>query len=98
MQRSLREEQPLLREDDCHPSSLPPRSSPRRRALALARSRFAPEGAGADRGRRKSSVGGVLSSRVEKNGYVGAKRNEQGLRRKSVVSAALASMVEKGDE
>ncbi|KAJ5779710.1 hypothetical protein N7457_007430 [Penicillium paradoxum] len=87
MQRSLMEA-PELDGEDWHPSSLPPRASPRRRALTLARSRFGPEG---ERGRRRSSV--VLSSRVEKNG----KRNEQGLRRKSLVSAALASMVERED-
>jgi hypothetical protein len=87
-------------EDDCHPSDLPPRLSPRRRAVTLARSRFGPE-AGADaRARRKSSCGGLLSSRVDKShlsGYagVGKKRSDNGLRRKSLVSAALASMVER---
>lgn len=103
MQRSLLDEPPatpdLCDEDDCHPSSLPPRSSPRRRAVTLARSRFGPEGGGEGRGRRKSSSAGVLASRVEKSHYGGfGKRNEQGLRRKSLVSAALASMVEREDE
>ncbi|KAJ5544620.1 hypothetical protein N7535_006986 [Penicillium sp. DV-2018c] len=73
-------------EDDCHPSSLPPRASPRRRALTLARSRFGPEGHGhgsgngnpEGRGRRKSSVGAVLSSRVEKS-HFGGKRGSRGL-------------------
>ncbi|KAJ5138386.1 uncharacterized protein N7515_003234 [Penicillium bovifimosum] len=101
MQRSLMDESADFEcardEDDCHPSSLPPRASPRRRALTLARSRFGPEGHGngngEGRGRRKSSVGAVLSSRVEKS-HFGGKRGEQGLglRRKSLVSAALASM------
>ncbi|KAJ9481093.1 hypothetical protein VN97_g12412 [Penicillium thymicola] len=103
MQRSLLDEPPstpdLCDEDDCHPSSLPPRSSPRRRAVTLARSRFGPEGSGEGRARRKSSSAGVLASRVEKSHYGGfGKRNEQGLRRKSLVSAALASMVEREDE
>lgn len=40
-----------------------------------------------------------MASRVEKSHYGGfGKRNEQGLRRKSLVSAALASMVEREDE
>ncbi|KAJ5823553.1 hypothetical protein N7447_005893 [Penicillium robsamsonii] len=103
MQRSLLDESSPISgdfcdEDDCHPSSLPPRSSPRRKAVTLARSRFGPEG-GAEGRRRKSSSGAVLASRVEKSHY-GAftgKRNEQGLRRKSLVSAALASMVERDD-
>jgi hypothetical protein len=101
MQRSLMDEpvECARDEDDCHPSSLPPRASPRRRALTLARSRFGPEGNGngnlEGRGRRKSSVGAVLSSRVEKSHFGGGKRGEQGfgLRRKSLVSAALANMV-----
>jgi len=83
-------------EDDCHPSNLPPRASPRRRTLG--RSRFGPE-----ERRRKSSTG-VLASRVEKghssghgNGHAYGKRDGIGLRRKSVVSAALASMAEKDD-
>ncbi|KAJ5296041.1 hypothetical protein PENANT_c021G06773 [Penicillium antarcticum] len=107
MQRSLLAEEgglgagdPSREEDDCHPSDLPPRLSPRRRAVTLARSRFGPE-AGADaRARRKSSCGALLSSRVDKShlsGYagVGKKRSDNGLRRKSLVSAALASMVER---
>ncbi|CAI7571853.1 unnamed protein product [Penicillium glandicola] len=103
MQRSLLDDPsstPDFRdEDDCHPSSLPPRSSPRRRAVTLSRSRFGPESGGEGRSRRKSSSGAVLSSRIEKNHYgFGGKRNEQGLRRKSLVSAALASMVEKDDD
>ncbi|KAJ5169801.1 uncharacterized protein N7500_002584 [Penicillium coprophilum] len=104
MQRSLLEEPSPVSgdfcdEDDCHPSSLPPRSSPRRRAVTLARSRFGPEGTGEGR-RRKSSSGAVLASRIEKSHYGGfaGKRNEQGLRRKSLVSAALASMVERDDD
>lgn len=80
-------------EEDCHPSSLPPRHSPRRRAATLSRSRFGPE----EERRRKSSAG-VLASRIEKDrhghGHGNGKRNE-GLRRKSLVSAALASMIEK---
>lgn len=81
-------------EEDCHPSSLPPRHSPRRRAATLSRSRFGPEE------RRRKSSAGVLASRVEKDrhgpghGHGNGKRNE-GLRRKSLVSAALASMIEK---
>ncbi|OQD74611.1 hypothetical protein PENDEC_c010G06150 [Penicillium decumbens] len=89
-------------EDDCHPSSLPPRSSPRRRALTLHRSRFGPDSYAAEsRGRRKSTAGTVQSSRIEKNQYPShtgresSKRGEQGLRRKSIVSAALASVVER---
>lgn len=89
--------------DDCHPSSLPSRSSPRRRAVTLHRSRFGPDSIVAERGRRRSSSG-VLQShhhRVDKNkGHhysssgLAAKQSELGLRRKSLVSAALASMVE----
>ncbi|OQE08816.1 hypothetical protein PENVUL_c008G04236 [Penicillium vulpinum] len=104
MQRSLLDEPSPVStsdfrdEDDCHPSSLPPRSSPRRRAVTLARSRFGPEG-GVEWRRRKSSSGAVLASRVEKSHYAFAgKRNEPGLRRKSLVSAALASMVENDDD
>lgn len=45
---------PDMLPDDCHPSSLPPRSSPRRRALTLHRSRFGPDAsAGEVRGRRR---------------------------------------------
>ncbi|KAJ5707780.1 hypothetical protein N7488_007581 [Penicillium malachiteum] len=88
-------------EDDCHPSSLPPRSSPRRRALTQHRSRFGPaEPLGESRGRRKSSCSALMSHRIEKShhpSFAGrdSKRNEQGLRRKSMVTAALASVVEK---
>ncbi|KAJ5570577.1 uncharacterized protein N7459_010007 [Penicillium hispanicum] len=90
-------------DDDCHPSSLPPRSSPRRKALTLHRSRFGPaDPAGEARGRRKSSSGAVQSHRIDKShhsslsGRDASKRGEQGLRRKSMVSAALASVVERG--
>ncbi|KAL5355134.1 hypothetical protein BJX96DRAFT_170379 [Aspergillus floccosus] len=103
------------REDDCHPSSLPPQVSPRRRAATLAHARggryrphtgsgLAETAAAEPRNRRKSSVGALHSlsaSRVEKSyqhGHGSArdhrKKSEQGLRRKSLVSAALASMVE----
>lgn len=91
-------------EDDCHPSSLPPRSSPRRRATTLHRSRFGPPdssvGVVEARGRRRSSSGAIQSHRIEKsyhtfNNRETSKRNEQGLRRKSMVSAALASVVER---
>ena len=102
MQRSLMEDPSASAElcdgEDCHPSSLPPRASPRRRAVALSRSRFGPEGVAEGRGRRKSSSAGVLASRIEKSHYGFGKRNEQGLRRKSLVSAALASMVERDDD
>ncbi|KAJ5136022.1 hypothetical protein N7448_004576 [Penicillium atrosanguineum] len=89
-------------EDDCHPSSLPPRSSPRRRALTLHRSRFGPDSYAAEaRGRRKSTAGPAQSHRIEKNHYPShtgreaSKRGDQGLRRQSMVSAALASVVER---
>ncbi|KAJ5088826.1 hypothetical protein N7456_012442 [Penicillium angulare] len=92
---------PETGEDDCHPSSLPPRSSPRRRALTH-RSRFGPQDAAGDsRGRRKSSSSALQSNRIEKShhpsfaGRDASKRNEQGLRRKSMVTAALASVVER---
>lgn len=112
--------------DDCHPSSLLPRRSPRRRAVTGNRSpsRQAAQGAsgsgsgsglgvgegssatdhGAYRGRRKSSSGMSLSSpssshRIDKGYYPSSremrKKSEQGLRRKSLVSAALASMVDR---
>ncbi|KAI9040137.1 uncharacterized protein KD926_008581 [Aspergillus affinis] len=98
--------------DSCHPSSLPPQQSPRRRALTLQRSRFRPQTSSSSsstlaeptlvesRGRRKSSSGVVQSHRIEKNYHSASgrdmhKKSEQGLRRKSLVSAALASMVEK---
>ncbi|KAF9886848.1 hypothetical protein FE257_010971 [Aspergillus nanangensis] len=112
-------------EVDCHPSSLPPQVSPRRRAATLNhRGRYRPQtGSGlvdsgvsdsislqqSSRGRRKSSAGQALhacssTSRIEKNyhhhphHHASArdlrKKSEQGLRRKSLVSAALASMVE----
>lgn len=88
-------------EDDCHPSSLPPRSSPRRRALTLHRSRFGPDSSPTDaRGRRRSVSGAGQTHRIEKSHHPStltgrdSKRGEQGLRRKSLVSAALASVVE----
>lgn len=94
----------ISREDDCHPSSLPPRSSPRRRAVTLHRSRFGPSDSssqGETRGRRRS-VSSTQSHRVEKSHHTSSfagrepsKRGEQGLRRKSLVSAALASVVER---
>ncbi|KAJ5976290.1 hypothetical protein N7481_009997 [Penicillium waksmanii] len=95
---------PTVLEDDCHPSSMPHRSSPRRRAATLHRSRFGPPdssvGVGEARGRRRSSSGAMQSHRIEKayhtfNSREASKRNEQGLRRKSMVSAALASVVER---
>jgi len=93
----------IVHEDDCHPSSLPPRSSPRRRATTtLYRSRFGPPDSSLaeSRGRRRSSSGAIHSHRIEKSyhahaGREASKRNEQGLRRKSMVSAALASVVER---
>ena len=87
-------------EVDCHPSSLPPQASPRRRAVTFNRSRF---GTGTDtsperRGRRKSSSG-PPSHRIDKPYQQShrdiRKKSEQGLRRKSLVSAALASMAER---
>ena len=101
-------------QDEWHPSSLPPRRSPRPRAATLQRSRSRPVlGQGSSgtampeqqystRGRRKSSSGALMSSssnRVDKSYYNPSsrdlrKKSEQGLRRKSLVSAALASMVE----
>lgn len=91
-----------VHEDDCHPSSLPPRASPRRRATTLHRSRFGPSDSSLAeaRGRRRSSSSAVQSHRIEKsshahNGREASKRIEQGLRRKSMVSAALASVEER---
>jgi hypothetical protein len=95
--------------DDCHPSSLPPQLSPRRRAVTLSRSRYRPITAtsglsdtDAQRDRRKSTAGVPSSSshRIEKNYCLSSsrdyrKKSDQGLRRKSLVSAALASVVEK---
>lgn len=96
---------PDLPSDDCHPSSLPPRSSPRRRALTLQRSRFGPadapttEGRG---GRLRSNSCAMQSHRIEKSHHTShswrdmSKRGDHhGLRRKSMVSAALASVVER---
>ena len=102
-------------QDEWHPSSLPPRRSPRPRAATLQRSRSrpvlgqgssgsaVPEQQYSTRGRRKSSSGASMSSssnRVDKSYHNPSsrdlrKKSEQGLRRKSLVSAALASMVEK---
>ncbi|KAB8229791.1 hypothetical protein ETB97_011866 [Aspergillus alliaceus] len=93
--------------DACHPSSIPPQKSPRRRATTLQRSRFRPQLGPSlldppstdSKGRRMSSSVAVQASRVEKNYHSSSrdlrKKSEQGLRRKSLVSAALASMVEK---
>lgn len=89
-------------EDDCHPSSLPLQAAPRRRAVTLHRSRFGPpESLGETRGRRRSLSGAAQPQRIEKShhqsssfgGREYSKRGEH-LRRKSVVSAALASVVE----
>lgn len=96
-------------ENDCHPSSLPPQVSPRRRAVTFHRSRFSPSGTensiSDPRGRRKSSSGCLPSHRSDGHRIDKAhhhqsprdlrKKSEQGLRRKSLVSAALASMAEK---
>lgn len=86
--------------DDCHPSSLPPQVSPRRRAVTYNRSRFGPGTDASElRARRKSSSGALPSHRIEKPYQQShrdlRKQSEQGLRRKSIVSAALASMVER---
>ena len=96
--------------DDCHPSSLrplPPRRSPRRRAAAGNRSQSRPVSGssgssgdhGVDQARRKSSSGMSSSHRIDKGYYPSSremrKKSEQGLRRKSLVSAALASMVDR---
>lgn len=96
---------PDMLPDDCHPSSLPPHSSPRRRALTLHRSRFGPaeSSAGeASRGRRRSSSSAMQSHRIEKSQYhshagrdASKRGDHHGLRRKSMVSAALASVVER---
>ncbi|RMJ27066.1 hypothetical protein PHISP_02075 [Aspergillus sp. HF37] len=87
-------------EDDCHPSSLPPQVSPRRRAVTYNRSRFAPSGPGSPpRGRRKSTSASLPSHRIDKSHHQSHrdhhKKSEQGLRRKSLVSAALASINER---
>lgn len=87
-------------EDDCHPSSLPPQTSPRRRAVTFNRSRFGPGSDASElRGRRKSSSGPLPSHRIDKSHHHAhrdmRKKSEQGLHRKSLVSAALASMVER---
>ncbi|KAE8145850.1 hypothetical protein BDV25DRAFT_163713 [Aspergillus avenaceus] len=95
--------------DACHPSSIPPQKSPpRRRAATLQRSRFRPqfgpslsESPSLDpKGRRMSTSVPVQTSRIEKSYHTPStrdlrKKSEQGLRRKSLVSAALASMVER---
>jgi hypothetical protein len=95
-------------EEDCHPSSLPPQLSPRRRALTLNRSRFRPASVSFSehslveaRARRKSVSSVFPSHRIDKNyhqslsGRELRKKSEQELRRKSLVHAALASMAEK---
>ncbi|KAL2814898.1 hypothetical protein BDW59DRAFT_176291 [Aspergillus cavernicola] len=112
----VRKFDPLLTEA-CHPSSLPPTQSRRRRTVSLQRSRVrspvSPDagpgpgpssgsGSGDTQSRRKSVSGtGALaahSNRIEKNYQSSSnrdrKKSEAGLRRKSVVSAALASMIE----
>ncbi|KAF7715824.1 Uncharacterized protein PECH_005994 [Penicillium ucsense] len=96
---------PDLSSDDCHPSSLPPRSSPRRRALTLQRSRFGPADAPtteARGGRRRSNSCAMQSHRIEKNHHpchpwrdMSKRGDHHGLRRMSMVSAALASVVER---
>ncbi|KAL2812515.1 hypothetical protein BJX63DRAFT_421734 [Aspergillus granulosus] len=101
----MRHFDPVLTET-CHPSSLPP-SQRRRRTVSLQRSRVrspvspdAPPGSGDSPLRRKSMSGsGAPSNRIEKNYQTSTgrdrKKSEAGLRRKSVVGAALASMLEK---
>lgn len=97
----------VLDEDDCHPSCLPPSLSPKRRTSMLhhtyirhssgSREGSPPEG----RARRKSASALLPSHRIEKPRYQCSgrdlgrdihKKNEQGLRRRSLVSAALAKM------
>ncbi|BDD55689.1 hypothetical protein MAP00_001178 [Monascus purpureus] len=97
-----------LGEDECHPNSLPPQLSPRRKSK---RSRSRPAGVyelsipepgtyeltvSESRSRRTSSSYAPSSHRIDKSyGRDLRKRSEQGLRRKSLVSAALASVVER---
>ncbi|PTU18092.1 hypothetical protein P175DRAFT_0348504 [Aspergillus ochraceoroseus IBT 24754] len=115
---------PILTED-CHPSSLPPQQSPRRRTISShshrtrVRSQMSYESASPSTStgpsistehpplRRKSSVGIPAPTmtplaphphRIEKSyqhSLDHRKKSEQGLRRKSLVSAALASMIER---
>lgn len=102
------------RDDDCHPSSLPPDVSPnRRRPSALgrtsAKSRHVSSGSGIrsvsrersppDSGSRRRSTSSAtysLSSRVGKHHSARDllhKKSEQTLRRRSLVCAALTSMI-----
>ncbi|RHZ65829.1 uncharacterized protein CDV56_107554 [Aspergillus thermomutatus] len=99
-------------QDDCHPSSLPPQLSPRRGAVTLSRSRYRPiaatsslsDASGVEhRDRRKSTAGVSSSHRIEKSYCLSSsrdyrKKSDQGLRRKSLVSAALASVIEKAPQ
>lgn len=87
-------------EDDCHPSSLPPQVSPRQRVATSNRSRFGPtEPVSPPRGRRKSTSSSLPTHRIDKSHRQSHrdlhKKSEQGLRRKSLVSAALASAAER---
>ncbi|KAL2845643.1 hypothetical protein BJY01DRAFT_214022 [Aspergillus pseudoustus] len=103
----MRHFDPVLTEA-CHPSSLPP-SQRRRRTVSSQRSRVrspvspdAPSRSGDSSLRRRSVSGtGAQSNRVEKNYQTSSerdrKKSEAGLRRKSVVGAALASMLERGE-
>lgn len=107
VRRALEEEalemDPFVGEDDCHPSSLPPQLSPPRRRAKRTRPRPMAASGGLyelsvpeSHARRKSSSCGPSSHRIDKSyGRDLRKRSEQGLRRKSLVSAALASMAEK---
>ncbi|KAJ5900270.1 uncharacterized protein N7473_004340 [Penicillium subrubescens] len=88
-----------LREDDYHPSSLPPRSSPRQSPATLHRSRFGPPDSLANQRhrRRRSSPGTMKSHRIGKSHYTSfagrrdaSKRADSGIRRKSTASAAVA--------
>ncbi|KAJ0380612.1 hypothetical protein COL922a_013996, partial [Colletotrichum nupharicola] len=101
---------PVLTEA-CHPSSLPPTQGPRRRRTASLRgsrvrspvSPDAPPGSSGDSPLRRKSVSGTggSSHRIEKGYQTSSgrdrKKSEAGLRRKSVVGAALASMLEQGE-
>ncbi|KAI9376049.1 hypothetical protein BJX61DRAFT_7274 [Aspergillus egyptiacus] len=104
----IRKLDPLLTES-CHPSSLPPPKARRRRTVSSQRYRVrspvSPDAPASDdiSPRRKSTCGaGTLAShsgRVEKNYQTSSgrdrKKSEAGLRRRSVVSAALSSMMER---
>jgi hypothetical protein len=87
------------RADDCHPSSLPPRSSPRRSPATLHWSRFGSPDSSANQRhrRRRSSLGPMKSHRIEKSHFTSfagrrdaSKRGDGGLRRKSTANAAVA--------